>query len=258
AARSHPNLMVLERPAADGEKAAPKTIPVEAVRKALGFFASTAADGGHRVCLIDAAEDLNAHGLNALLKTVEEPPENATILIVSHAPQRLLPTIRSRCRKLTLAPLGEAEVSEVLAGLGPDAARLDPALVARAAGRAEGSVGRALALLDARRLATLAELETILEGLPAYPTTRVLALADKLADKRGEETFRLALDRVLAWSAERLRARAADGPARLAWLAAVCEKVADEARLVEAYNLDRRAFVLSAVGDLAEAVRRAG
>ena len=72
-------------------KAASATIPVEAVRRALAMFGSTAADGGYRVCIVDSAEDLTISSANALLKVIEEPPPRSLFLIVSHAPQRVLP-----------------------------------------------------------------------------------------------------------------------------------------------------------------------
>lgn len=256
-AGAHPNLVALERAAAEGDKAAPKTIPVETVRKALSFFASTATDGGRRICIIDAVESLTVPAANALLKTVEEPPPGALVLIVSHVPQRVLPTIRSRCRKLALAPLAAGEVDAVLSDLAGGSRPVDPDLRARAASLSEGSVGRALSLLDPKRIALVDELDALLGALPAPPARRILALADKLADRRGTDDFPLAVDTMLRWLSARVQAGRDLGPARLAPLAEVCENVTEAARAVEVYNLDRRAFVVSTFGDLAEAVRRA-
>jgi DNA polymerase-3 subunit delta' len=132
-----------------------------------------------------------------------------------------------------------------------------PDLLARAAERADGSVRRALTLLDPKRQAILDELASLLAALPEVPMLRVLGLAEKLADRRAEGDFELALDAVQLWAAERIRAGADLGPARLAPLAELCEKVADAARTVETYNLDRRPFVVSMFGDLAEVVRKA-
>jgi DNA polymerase-3 subunit delta' len=87
-------------------------------------------------------------------------------------------------------------------------------------------------------------------------TARILALADKLADKQGAD-FDLALDAVNGWAATRIMAGAHLGAGRLAPLAEVCEKIDDAARALDAYNLDRRAFVVTMFGSLAEAVRRA-
>jgi DNA polymerase-3 subunit delta' len=256
AARSHPNLVVLERLAAEGEKAPARFIPAASVRKALGFFGTTSADGGRRVAIVDSVEDLNLQGLNALLKTVEEPPAGAVILLVSHAPGRVLPTIRSRCRKLTLSRLAEHEVSEVIASLA-SADPPDPSAIRHAAVLADGSVGRALALLEPKRLSLVQELRTLLDELPRVRTDRILALAERLADKRQEGEFEIAIEAMLRWAADRVRATTSAPPARLAPLAEVCEKVAEAARSVETYNLDRRPLIVSAFGDLARAVRLA-
>jgi DNA polymerase-3 subunit delta' len=216
AARSHPNLVVLERAAAEGEKGAPRFIPAASVRKALGFFGTTSADGGRRVAIVDSVEDLNLQGLNALLKTVEEPPPGAVILLVSHAPGRVLPTIRSRCRKLSLARLAEREVAEVIESLPPAGAGIEAGTVRQAAALADGSVGRALALLDPKRLALIQELRTLLDDLPSIRTDRVLALAERLADKRADGEFEIAIEAMLRWAADRVRAANGAPPARLA------------------------------------------
>ena len=254
-AGAHPNLVVLQRGAGEGEKAAPRTVSVEAVRRALGFFASTAADGGRRICIIDPVDDLTPQAANALLKTIEEPPARAVILVVSHAPARVLPTVRSRCRKLPLAPLSTLEVRSVLDAIGGRDAEGE--LAARAAELSEGSVGRALAFLDARRIRLVDEIRTLLDALPDTAPRRVLDLSEKLADRRSADEFPLALDTIAAWLSERVQAGQHLGAARLAPLAEVCEKVAEAARAVETYNLDRRAFIVATFGDLAEAVRRA-
>ena len=262
AAGSHPNLAVLdlETANADVDRPSAKTVPVKTARRALTFFGTTSANGGHRVCIVDCAEDLTIQATNALLKTVEEPPPHSTVLIVSHAPQSVLPTIRSRCRKLNLAPLAQADVLQLLRTLAPDVARAEegaPDLLEQAAEQAEGSIRRALALLDPKRLALLAELTNLLELLPDPPMIRVLALAEKLGDRRSGSDFDLALDAVQLWAADRIRSRAALGPRRLAPLAELCEKVADAAASVETYNLDRRPLIVSMFGELADAVRDA-
>ena len=257
-AGSHPNLLVLDldRASQDVDKPPARTIGVKTVRRALSFFGSTAADGGHRVCIVDSAEDLLAAGANALLKTIEEPPARATILIVSHAPQRVLPTIRSRCRKLALSPLGEGDVATILSTL-PAATGIEPALLARAAELSEGSVGRASNLLDPARLSLLEEVASLLEQLPLVSNLRVLKVGDRLADRKGEDDLPLVLDVVRSWAATRIRERAEEGTARLAPLAELCERIDEAARSVETYNLDRRPFIVGMFTDLAEAVRRA-
>ncbi len=256
AALSHPNLAVLRRAPATDKKGPSATIPVDAVRRALSVFGSTSADGGYRVCIVDSADDLTIASANALLKVIEEPPPRSIFLIVSHAPQRLLPTIRSRCRRLGLRPLGEDEIRRVIGSLGKPWTDAPEELLAQALRLGEGSVRRTLEMLDEDKLAFVAQVTQALDALPRTEPKRVLALAESLARRDADETYELALDTVQQWVSRRLEAQAALGAARLAPLVEVCDKVARQAREVDVYNLDRRPLVLSLFDDLAEAVRR--
>jgi DNA polymerase III subunit delta' len=259
AALSHPNLAVLRRVRNPERKTVPTAISVEAVRRALALFGSTAADSGYRICIVDPAEELSIAAANALLKVIEEPPPRSLFLIVSHAPQRLLPTIRSRCRRLTLRPLSQPELAAVVASLGPPWNEADAAALARAGARAEGSVARALELLDPAAAALVTEVETLVGGLwtgaARLDGRRVLALAERLAPREADALFALCLDTVQGLVSERLGARAGEPADRLAGLVAVCDKVAVASREAATYNLDRRPLVLSLFGDLAEAAR---
>ncbi|HVL71248.1 MAG TPA: DNA polymerase III subunit delta' [Beijerinckiaceae bacterium] len=253
AALSHPNLAVLSLEMLEKRRA---SIPVDAVRRALSLFSTKAADAGYRVCIVDSAEDLNVASANALLKLVEEPPERSVFLIVSHAPGRVLATIRSRCRKLLLEPLGEADLRAAIGSLGPPWSETEEGALADAIAFADGSVRRALELLDEDKAAVVRQTTALLDSLPGLDPKRVLAFAESLGRKGAEDSYRLVVDLVLRWASERLREGAALGPARLAPLVEACEKVGRSAREVEVYNLDKRPFVLATFGDLAEAVRR--
>ncbi|CAN5151058.1 hypothetical protein BH10PSE3_BH10PSE3_28680 [soil metagenome] len=136
AARSHPDLMVLERATDDGK--ARKSIPVDEARLLPAFFANSPAVSPYRVAIIDAADDLNVNAANAVLKTLEEPPARGVILLVSHSPGRLLPTIRSRCRRLvvTAPPLSLA------AGMVEQRAGVSAHEAERLARMAKGAPGR--------------------------------------------------------------------------------------------------------------------
>jgi DNA polymerase-3 subunit delta' len=255
AALSHPNLAVLRRAPASERKAASATIPVEAVRRAVSLFGSTAADGGYRVCIVDSAEDLTISSANALLKLVEEPPPRSAFLIVSHAPQRVLPTIRSRCRRLQLRPLADGDLRAVIGSLGASWAATDAQLLDRAIAAADGSVRRAIAMLDESNQALVAEVKAMLEALPRVDEKRVLALAESLARRDAEAAYALVLETLSGWVSQQLNDKAPLGAARLAPLVEVCEKVARAAQDADIYNLDRRPLVLATFGDLADAVR---
>ena len=257
-AQAHTSLFVVRRQVSADKATMPTRIPVDLVRKAVtSFFGSTAGEGGWRVCIVDHAEDLNVQGANALLKMVEEPPPRCLFLIVSHLPGRLLPTIRSRCRLLRFRSLSEAEITTVLVGAegGPDAET-----ARRAAALAAGSVRDAWKVLDGETLPIVEHIRATLERLPQVDWTDIHAIADGLAGRSNDRAFETAMGTVFGWLGEQARGRAGEGAARLAPLAEVWDKIARTARETEAYNLDRRAFVLTLYSDLSAALRvsRAG
>jgi DNA polymerase-3 subunit delta' len=248
AARSHPD--VLERTVNEKTGKLFTVIRVDDVRQTVSFFGSTAGEGGWRVCIVDTADELqDPQGANALLKILEEPPKSALLLLVSHAPARLLPTIRSRCRRLMLRPLSVPEVAEGVArALGRDAGEGE---IGEAAAQAEGSIGRALKLLEGPALELRRQVVAQLDRLPAVDPRALHALGDALG---GTEPQRLEafVDTVNEW----LAARAAKGPQenrRLVRLAEAWDKVNQAARDADTYNLDRKPLVFAVFGWLAEA-----
>ncbi|MCH8238393.1 MAG: DNA polymerase III subunit delta', partial [Proteobacteria bacterium] len=150
AAGGHGDLMVVEKSYDPKRKRIRDEIVVGDVRAVAPFMRLTTAEGGWRVVVVDCADEMNQNAANALLKILEEPPDNALLLLVSHSPSRLLPTIRSRCRTLALQPLAEDRVADLLSAHRPELAPADVASLARLA---EGSPGRALRLADAGGLA---------------------------------------------------------------------------------------------------------
>ncbi|TNC12312.1 DNA polymerase III subunit delta' [Methylobacterium terricola] len=245
---AHPNLVLLRRQKAPGSKTIPTQIGVDAARRALHLFAATSADAGYRICIVDCADELNLASANALLKVIEEPPPRSLFLIVSHAPGRLLPTIRSRCRRLTLKPLTAGTVAQVLHGLSPPQAGHPPALIERAASLSEGSVARALDLLDPDTLAVVDEVEALLAQGDRPDWRRALKLAERLAGRDADGLYAAALDTVQRRLAAAIEERQGEPPARLAALADAAERAAKAAREAQVYNLDRRPVVLSLFG----------
>ena len=106
AGQAHSDLLVLERVVNEKTGKLFTVIRVDDVRRSVPFFGSTAGEGGWRVAIVDSVDELNKESENALLKVLEEPPPRALLLLVSHAPGRVLPTIRSRCRALAAATAG--------------------------------------------------------------------------------------------------------------------------------------------------------
>ncbi|MFO7920831.1 MAG: DNA polymerase III subunit delta', partial [Nioella sp.] len=185
-ALSEPGLFLLRRPWDRERKRLKATITVDEVRKLTDFFGLSAGGNGRRVVLVDAAEEMNQNAANALLKMLEEPPKNAVLLLVSHQPSRLLPTIRSRCRTLPLAPLPPDAMEAALHQAGIETG--DSAALAELAA---GSVGEAVALIGQEGLTLYAEIMALFESLPRMDRARAVKLSDQGGAKGAEARFDL-------------------------------------------------------------------
>jgi DNA polymerase-3 subunit delta' len=247
-AGSHPNFFVLRRQPKDG-KGFYTVIRVDEVREIRERLHHTRGRAGHRVAIVDSIDDCNPSAANALLKTLEEPPPDTLFLLVSHRPGLLLPTIRSRCLGMSLRPLVDADVREVLAAQRPDAS-LDHAVAL-----AEGCPRRgfeALALAAEGALAALRKwLHAPGQGAPAAH----LRIADSLVAEAGGAETTFARDLIDGWLAAEARAAAIAGPdgrRRLASANELWDKAhalfADE----ESLNLDARQTLVAVF----DAIRR--
>ena len=256
AADTHADLLTVELGYDPRRKRERTEIIVDDVRGVRDFLHRTPAEGGWRVVIVDGAEHMNRTGANALLKVLEEPPSRAVLLLVSHAPGALLPTLRSRCRALALAPLGDAPMHDVLRAALPD---LPAAARARLLHLAEGSPGRALALADADALAFADLAEEVLDQLPLLDPARVLAIADRTL--KGDTGFATFMEMLRASLARAVRLAARGQPdargrrlAALRPLAAWSEVWHALGRLhdeTEFAYLDKRQAVISALALLA-------
>lgn len=250
-ARSHPDLFVLERLGDDGKVR--KVIPVDEARGLSEFFSKTPAAAPHRVAIIDAVDDLNVNAANAILKTLEEPPPHGVLLMISHSPGRLLPTIRSRCRRLAFQPLA----SEAAAAFVREREDLTAEDALRLASMACGAPGRAWALARAGAIAVDDAARALIEGLPGLDEAMALSLSDRFRGGEGQAQFNLLFDRLV----ERVHAFATDRAGRAiggldAW-AAAWETLQRLSREVEALNLDRTDALFTALGELRQAARAA-
>jgi len=197
AALSEPRLFLLRRPFDDKTGRLRTEIPIDEVRRLGGFFGMSAADGGRRVVIVDAVDDLNAAAANAVLKLLEEPPAGAVMLLVAHQPARILPTIRSRCRMLRLGPLGPGPLGAAVgAALGdqiPEGAALGTITAL-----AEGSAGTAVALARLDGAEVYARLVALAGAMPRAPRPALIALAEEMGQRGGgaETRFEVLLDLV--------------------------------------------------------------
>lgn len=139
AASSHPDFRLLERLERPTGGLA-RNISVDQIRSLADLMAVTPSLSPWRAIVIDSADDLETSAANALLKMLEEPPANTVFFLVSHAPGRLLPTIRSRCRRLDFSPLGDDTMTSLLSGWYPDK-KIDQ--IASVVEFSQGSPGRA-------------------------------------------------------------------------------------------------------------------
>jgi DNA polymerase-3 subunit delta' len=251
AAQAHADLLVLERVINEQTGKLFTVIRVDDVRRTVSFFGSTAGEGGWRVTIVDAVDDLQREGANALLKVIEEPPQRSLIFLISHSPGRELPTIRSRCRRLLLRPLDVDEVMPALAEATGKDRRDDD--VREAAAAAEGSVGRAIALLEGQALALRQRVLDLLAQLPDVDARALHALGDAMGgtDPKVLEAF---MDLINGWLSARLLETGQE-KTRMARVAETWERVNRAARDVDAYNLERKPLVFAVFGALAETAR---
>ena len=189
AALAEPRLLLCRRPYDQKAKRLKTAITIDEVRKLKGFFNLSAADGGWRVAIVDAADELNTAAANGLLKILEEPPEKVVILLIAHQPSKLLPTIRSRCRSLRCEALGEDDVGKVLAQVGHQA-EMTPALAALSS----GSPGQAIRLLADDGVKLYGQIIGLIGTAPGLDRGLALALADKCAARGNERLYALMIE----------------------------------------------------------------
>ncbi|MFO1080881.1 MAG: DNA polymerase III subunit delta' [Reyranellaceae bacterium] len=271
-ARSHPDLFHLRRSLNTDTGRMRAEIAVDDVRGLGEFMHMTPALGQWRVAIVDAADEMNRNSANAVLKILEEPPPNAVLLIVAHAPGRLLPTIRSRCRRLALQPLAEPVVEQLLGDLAPALGGEERTVLARLA---DGSIGRALELAGSGSLELYREMVELLATLPELDVPRLHGFAERFA-KRGEEAnaawrslnylidgWLKSLARQAALGAEPallvpaekgLRGRLLAAASLDRWMTA-WEKIAGLLSGADAVNLDRKQTVLNSFIVLQQTMR---
>jgi DNA polymerase-3 subunit delta' len=270
AALAHPGLLVLRRPYDLRTKRLMTVIPVDEVRRLRSFLGLTVGAEGWRVVIVDSADELNPNAANALLKSLEEPPPRAVFLLVASQPGALLPTIRSRCRRLDLQPL-DAQSLRRAATAALEAAGMK----APSAGKwlelerlAEGSVRTALQLATGG-IDLYERIAQLLSRLPAVDWPALHTLADQLATDAQSQRLEMFLGALLDSLARLIRTAAArQGAPEETALAA---RLIPEARLpvwagtwqailrdkadAEELNLDRKALIVRAFARIEAASR---
>lgn len=259
-ALSHPGLLVLRRPWDPRAKRFAASILIDEVRRLRSFLGHTAGNDAWRVVIVDAADELNVNAANALLKSLEEPPAHALFLLIASEPSKLLPTIRSRCRRLDLQPLVPAdlrracEAALAAAGKEPPASDQWPLLERLA----EGSARRALQLAGGGGIELYARIESIFAALPKIDWPTAHALCDQLALAAQEQRFDAFYNLLLDLMARLIRVRATGQggapefalaqrlipEAKLPAWASLWETVLREREDAVLLNLDRKALIV--------------
>jgi DNA polymerase-3 subunit delta' len=244
AAGSHPDLMRLERLAREGGTELARSINVDQVRGLQRLFVTTSSMSPWRAVVIDAIDDLEPGGANALLKNLEEPPANTVFLLVSHAPERLLPTIRSRCRLLRLSPLCDDVMASALEAALPDA---EPGEIHALVKIGEGAPGRAVTWRGLEVETLDREMDALVRGGDPVNARRA-ALAHSLSLKSAQGRYEAFLARAPARIAAEARARR--GPA-LAQALKLWERASSLAGSAQRLSLDPQSTAFELAGMLA-------
>lgn len=270
-ALSHPGLLVIRRPYLVKDKRFAATIPVDDVRRLRTFLAHSAEPTAWRIVIVDSADELHNSSANALLKSLEEPPPRTIFVLITSEPGRLLPTIRSRCRLITLDGLTSGDLRAATnqaleaEGTAPPGDK-DWPMLERVS---QGSVRRVLSLAIGGGAALNTSLTKLLSDLPKVDWVALHTLSDKLAPTAASQQYELFFELLSSTLSRLIRAAAtgqgdaADvalasrliGEARLASFADLWETLSREKADADALNLDRKTLILDTFARLERAAR---
>lgn len=238
------NLLHLTRPVDEKTGRAKGAITVDEVRRAGKFFSQTSGTGNWRIVIIDPADDLNRNAANAILKILEEPPKRSLFLVLTHAPGKLLPTIRSRCLPLKLKPLSDEALRGALDNLGLAAEASETVISA-----ADGSVSEALKLINYGGLDIKAAFDNIIAARGGR--AEMHKLADVLAGRDSETIYDFFVEMAGAHVVSAARQAALAGDiVRAERMARLSSQLTEKLTIAQAYNLDRKQAILSLLDDL--------
>lgn len=239
------NLLHLSRPVDEKTGKVKSAITVDEVRRAGKFFSQTSGTGNWRMVIIDPADDMNRNAANAILKILEEPPKRAMFLVLSHAPGKLLPTIRSRCLPLKLAPLDDRALVSALAHLGIQGE--GQTLLSAA----KGSVGEALKLLNYGGGDIIQAYNDVLSSEGPAARKAMHRLADALSGKESDTIFDFFVSHVGDDVMNRARLAAGDGQIAAAErFARLYSEITEKLTISDAYNLDRKQTIMEVLSEI--------
>ena len=280
-AGSHGDIISVERMIDEKTGKRRKEITIDSIRNLQGFFNKTSTFGGWRTAIIDSADELNRNAANAILKILEEPPKNSILILVSHAPGRLLATIKSRCRQLRVSPLEQSSVINILTDRFPDLIMDE---VASYAALSDGSPGYAISLVQNDGLKLYSSLLGILSAMPHFNIPDAYVFADEItrrkaaSDISGGDKFILFGELILSFINRMLRHMAAahngsqstitpiltgerelmehlGSILELARWAVIWEKITNDLSRTDGLNLDRKQIILNIFTHISQALR---
>jgi len=247
AANSHADLLVVEPVYDEKKEEYAREISVDQAREIARFLSLTPGEGAWRVVIIDSADALNINAANAILKILEEPPSQSVILLVSHNPGKLLPTIRSRCRQLRLKPLNEQQFNSAMQHIAPD---IDAEELATLAQLSDYAPGIALDMHKQEAVEIYNQILELLSSLPHLDTLKLHAFADRMMMGQQHANWQLLTQLILflleSWTKQALSPSpgiAALHPASI-W-AAKWQQCADQFSLAQARHLDYKQVIIT-------------
>jgi DNA polymerase III subunit delta' len=248
---SHPDIITIKRLPKDAPKddedfdssaELKRSINIDQIRSLQASLTTRPGLADTRAIIIDAADDLERNGANALLKSLEEPPVGTFFFLVSHASDRLLPTIRSRCQILRFEPLSDSDMAIALAAAAPDASDADIATLVRTG---NGAPGQAIDFIGLD-LGALEDTMTSIVQTGDRSNALRSGLAEQLALKSAQPRYEAFLRLAPIYIANQARQRAATNALSTveAWRAAT--SIANRAISL---SLDKQSVVLQ-IGSL--------
>lgn len=242
---SHPSLLYIRRSQDIKTRKLRSAITVDDVRRVSRFLQQTAADSGSRIVIIDSADDMNRNAANALLKTLEEPPNKALFILISHNSGRLLPTVRSRCQHIRFKPLSEHDMRIILSKLAVfQSDDIEAPESEEVIARAEGSVRKALSLLTEHIAEHIHKAESLLKA-DIFSAPVAQNLAENLGARDNDAAYALFMQAQFDFIYK--QARAAAQASRLTVSAAWADFFAGQEQAflqAQAFNLDKKHFIL--------------
>ncbi len=210
-------------------------ISVDDVRTVNDFLSKKSANGKWRVVIIDSVDDMNTSSANAILKILEEPPAKTLMLLISHNPARLLPTIKSRCIKVELKPLQDNQVASLLRRYRPN---LSEAIIKKTASMAGGSIGKAISYADGEATQFYDGIYALATKGRNFKVSEMLDFCDEVS--KSDENYDLFKELILKFLSE--QAKALNKVEETADMFDKTTKIFVE---TESLNLDKRVAVMN-------------